>query len=226
MAGTEQRQQFDADRFREDYWKSLEWERPFYVERPPAFTPAAAAQERYSQPSIMYKFISQWIPWQYTDYHDESMSFHESAYLGDWSALPKFRVSGPGATAFLDAYCANSFRIFEPGQIKHSIQTNEVGKLVGEGILYRLPDGGYRYTGGSAYWLDHWLQAGHWDADGGLDSPEEFVFAIQGPRSLEVLEDLVGESLRDLEFSRARPVRVGDAEVMLLRSGVSGELGY
>src|SRR5438874_2503931 len=172
MPGPEQHSRLDLDRFREDYWKSLEWERPFYVERPPAFTPAAAAQESYSQSSIMLKFISQWLPWQYTDYHDESMSFHESAYLGDWSSLPKFHVSGPDATAFLDAYCANSFRVFEPGQIKHSIQTNEDGKIVGEGILYRLEDGSFRYTGGSAYWLDYWLRADAWDAVGEIDTPD------------------------------------------------------
>ena len=106
MGAPEQLEQLDAERFREDYWKSLEWDRPFYVERPPAFSPAAAAQERYAQPSMMVKFVSQWIPWQYTDYHDESMSFHDAAFLGDWSSLPKFRILILGCPAQRSAVVA------------------------------------------------------------------------------------------------------------------------
>lgn len=34
------------------------------------------------------------------------------------------------------------------GRIKHAIQTNEDGKVVGEGILYKISDEEYRYSGG------------------------------------------------------------------------------
>ena len=79
MSGPDQRPPLDPERFRDDYWKSLQWDKPFYVERPPSFSPAAAAQVELAQSSIMLKFVSQWIPWQYTDYHDESLAFHETA---------------------------------------------------------------------------------------------------------------------------------------------------
>lgn len=216
----------EMNRFRDDYWSSLQLDRPFYSQRPAAFSPAAAAQEHYAESAIMWKFISQWIPWQYTDYHDESMSFHESAYLGDWSSLPKFRISGPDAVRFLSAYCGNSFRTFEVGQVKHSIQTNEEGKVVGEGVLYKRPDGSFRYTGGGAYWLNYWFLEGDWDAEAALDTPDEFVFAVQGPSSLAVMEALAGERLRDIGFSRCRPIEIRGHRMTLLRVGVSGELGY
>lgn len=216
----------DMERFRADYWGSLQWEEPFYVQRPPAFSPAAAAQEHYSQSSMMWKFISQWLPWQYTSFADESMSFHESAYLGDWSSLTKFRISGPDATRFLSAYCANSFREFEVGRIKHSIQPNEAGKVVGEGLLVKLGEDEFRYTGGGAYWLDHWFRAGGWDAQAQLDSPEEFVFAVQGPASLAVMEAVTGSDLRGLDFGWATTAPVDGHPCRILRAGVTGELGY
>ena len=135
----------------------------------------------------MWRFISMWVPWQYTDFIEESLSYHETAYLGDWSALTKFRVKGPEALRFLTAYTTNDLSKFNVGQIKHAIQTNEDGKVVGEGILYRVSDDEYRYSGGAAYWLAYWLKEGGWKAQGGVDSAEEFVFVIQGPKSLAIL---------------------------------------
>ena len=217
---------FDVERYCADYGKSLEWDKPFYVERPAVFSPAAAAQEGNGSCSLMWRFISQWIPWQYTDFIDESLSFHETAYLGDWSALPKFRVEGPQALEFLGAYTVNNLVDFNTGQIKHAIQTNEDGKVVGEGILYKLADNEYRYTGGGAYWLSTWLARGTWQAVGRIDTPEEFVFVIQGPRSLAVLENVTGESLRDIGFNRTRMTQIAGRAVRVLRTGITGELGY
>jgi vanillate/3-O-methylgallate O-demethylase len=217
---------FDPERYTADYAKSLEWEKPFYVERPAVFSPAAAAQEGNGSCSMMWRFISEWIPWQYTNFIDESLSFHETAYLGDWSALTKLRVRGPEALKFLSAFTVNNLGSFNVGQIKHAIQTNEDGKVVGEGILYKIADHDYRYTGGAAYWLKYWLDAGGWNAQGRIDTPEEFVFVVQGPRSLSILEKATGESLRDIKFSYTRMTRIGSHAVRILRTGITGELGY
>jgi len=218
--------EFDIERYRADYARSLEWDRPFYVERPAFFSPAAAAQEGNGACSIMWRFISEWIPWQYTNFIEESLSFHETAYLGDWSALPKFSVKGPDAQNFLSAYTVNNLARFTPGQIKHAIQTNEEGKVAGEGILYKADAEDYRYTGGAAYWLSHWLHAGRWNAEGRIYTPEEFVFVIQGPNSLAILEKVTGEGLRDIKFSYTRMTQIGGHAVRILRTGITGELGY
>jgi vanillate/3-O-methylgallate O-demethylase len=216
----------DLGKYREEYRKSLEWDKPFYLERPAVFSPAAAAQEGNGACAMMWRFISEWLPWQYTNYIDESLSFHETAYLGDWSALTKFRVKGPDALTFLSAYTTNDVSKFNVGQIKHAIQTNEDGKVVGEGILYKISEEEYRYSGGGAYWLDYWLREGGWEAEGGIDSPDEFVFVIQGPKSLAILEAATGESLREIKFSTTRMTRLGEHRVRILRTGITGELGY
>jgi glycine cleavage system aminomethyltransferase T len=216
----------DIARYREDYRQSLEWAKPFYLERPAVFSPAAAAQEGNGACALMWRFISMWLPWEYTDFVEESLSYHETAYLGDWSALTKFRVKGPEALKFLSAYTTNDLSKFSVGQIKHAIQTNEDGKVVGEGILYKISDDEYRYSGGGAYWLAYWLKEGRWNAQGGVDSAEEFVFVIQGPKSLAILEKATGENLRDIRFSHTRMTRIDAHPVRILRTGITGELGY
>jgi vanillate/3-O-methylgallate O-demethylase len=216
----------DIAKYRDDYQRSLEWEKPFYIERPAVFSPAAAAQEGNGACAMMWRFISEWLPWQYTDFIDESLSFHQTAYLGDWSALTKFRVKGRDALKFLSAYTTNNLVKFNVGQIKHAIQTNEEGKVVGEGILYKISEDEYRYSGGAAYWLSYWLNQGAWDARGSIDSADEFVFVIQGPKSLLILEKATGESLRDIKFSSTRMTQIAGHAVRILRTGITGELGY
>jgi len=216
----------DLERYQDDYRRSLEWDKPFYVDRPAAFSPAAESQENYGQNGMLYKFISQWIPWQYTDFVGESLSFHETAYLGDWSSLTKFWINGPDALEFLSRHCANNFRKFNPGQIKHAIQTDSNGKVAGEGILYKISDHEYQYSGGGNYWLYYWFKQGKWNAEARINSSDYFVFVIQGPKSLHVMEKVAGEKFRDLKFGYTRMSKIENYDVRILRTGVTGELGY
>jgi len=57
-------------------------------------------------------------------------------------------------------------------------------------------------------------------------TPDQFIFGVQGPTSLFVLEKATGEGLRDIGFSRSRGSRLGGVAVRILRTGISGELGY
>jgi glycine cleavage system aminomethyltransferase T len=217
---------FKRQTYRDTYWASLDNPKPFAIERPPAFSPAAAAQEQQSAGFMYWKFISEWIPWQYTNFFEESESFHNTAYLGDWSALPKLRVEGRDARKFLQQYTVNDLAKFAPHQIKHAIQVNEAGKVAGEGVLYRLGEEDYRYTGGAVYWLDHWCKAGQYAASSTIYTPDEFVFVVQGPKSIHILEKALGAGLRDLRFSYWSAGRIAGHEIRVLRTGITGELGY
>ncbi|MGH3289936.1 MAG: hypothetical protein ACRDPD_35535, partial [Streptosporangiaceae bacterium] len=63
------------------------------------------------------------------------------------------------------------------------------------------------------------VQPGNWDAEFADISPETFIFGIQGPQSLFILEKAIGESLRDLGFNRSRPAALGGVPVRVLRTG-------
>lgn len=49
---------------------------------------------------------------------------------------------------------------------------------------------------------------------------------MQGPASLFILEKAAGESLRDIAFNHSRPAHVAGVPVRVLRTEISGELGY
>ena len=122
----------------------------FARERPAYFSPAAAVQDRTGNGAYGH-FAQMMLPCEYTGWVEESAAHTRSCYLGDWSALNKVRITGPGALAFLDWLGMNDLSTFPKGQIKHSVQLDENGWIASEGILLRLGEQQFVYTGRIEY---------------------------------------------------------------------------
>ncbi|MFF5142967.1 aminomethyl transferase family protein [Streptomyces sp. NPDC013157] len=199
---------------------------PFVTRRPAYFSPAAAAQDESNARGGFGEFAQTLLPLEYTDWTEESAAHVHACYIGDWSSLHKVVVRGPQALDFLAWLGMRDLSRFEHGRIKHHVQLDGHGWVASEGILCRLSEEEFLYTAGSGDWLMWQLGEGGWDAEFEDVSPERFIFGVQGPASLATLEKLTGESLRDIGFSRSRMSRLAGVPVRLLRTGISGELGY
>jgi hypothetical protein len=80
-------------------------------------------------------FTVRWGLPEYTDWIDESLSWKETCYIGDWSFLWERRFRGPDVLKLFSDISVNSFAKFDIGQSKHVIHTNKNGKVIHEGIL-------------------------------------------------------------------------------------------
>ncbi|PIM66104.1 glycine cleavage system protein T, partial [Streptomyces sp. JV178] len=67
---------------------------------------------------------------EYTDWLDESMSWKDACYIGDWSFLWQHRITGPDALTMLGDITVNTLANFALGQSKHAIHTNQDGKVI------------------------------------------------------------------------------------------------
>lgn len=199
---------------------------PFVAQRPAYFSPAAAAQDESNTLGGYGHFAQTLLPLEYSDWVEESAAHVTSCYIGDWSSLHKVVVRGSQALDFLAWLGMRDLSRFELGQIKHHVQLDENGWVASEGVLCRLGEEEFLYTAGSGDWLIWQLSQGSWDVEVEDVSPERFIFGIQGPAALDALERLTGENLRDIAFSRSRMSRIGGVPVRVLRTGISGELGY
>ncbi len=211
-----------------DAWKKTYTlkDRPFIVERPPVFSPAAAVQAEGNGSGMLYNWIPIWLPAEYTHWVEESLSYVETAYIGDWSALDKVRIKGPDALNFLRWVGMNSLRDFKIGRIKHHVQLNQDGKVCSEGVVIRESEDSFMYTGGGGNWTGYMFNRGKWDAVIEWVSADYYIFAVQGPKSFYILEKLIGESLRDIGFNQSRMARINGNSIRVLRTGITGELGY
>ncbi|HEX3616422.1 MAG TPA: hypothetical protein VHU61_07790 [Solirubrobacteraceae bacterium] len=199
----------------------------FTIARPPLFSPAASVQDRSNPRGWFGSFGPLFLPAEYSDgWVQETAAHVQSAYLGDWSSLAKVNVRGPQARAFLSWLGMNDLSDFAIGQIKHHVQLDEHAWIASEGVICRLDEDEYLYTAGSGDWLLWQFSQGSWDAEAVEVSPEGFIFGVQGPSSLAIVEAAAGESVRDIDFNRSRAATIAGADVRLLRTGISGELGY
>jgi len=97
---------------------------------------------------MYWRFLANLEPWVYTDWIDECMSWKETCYIGDWSALVKFRVTGPDALRYVTWSAAGSTENWQVGQAKHCIMCDQNGKVGGEGVSMRYAEDDFIISGG------------------------------------------------------------------------------
>lgn len=162
-------------------------------------------------------------PREFTNWLDEQLSWKETCYIGDWSFMPDLHVRGPDALELLSDLTVNSLERFPVGQAKHAIQCNQDGQVIGDGILYRLAADEYR-TQHLAAWPKFNAETDGYDVTAEIH--DSFIYQVQGPTSLQVLEALTDESLRDIGFMNVETIEIEGVEVVILRQGMSGEVGF
>ncbi len=177
--------------------------------------------------------------WQYAA--EEAKAIREGVGLIDASAFTKHVVRGPGATAFLDWFTCN--KLPNVGRINLTYALTNAGTTRTEYTIVR--------RGENDYYL---VSAGAWtayDADYLKKSAEDFmaggggyidihdvttqwgVFAIAGPKSRDVLNEIVKDANPETVLSNKRfpwlsmrNIELGMCPTMAIRVAYTGELGW
>lgn len=175
-------------------------------------TPVGYAWSRFGQP-------------EYTDWLDESLSWKQTCYIGDWSFLWQHRFTGPDAMRLLSDFSVNSMAGFAIGQSKHAIHTNEDGKVIHEGVLTRFGEEDFIVHGRGGFWLKHQLARGSYDAD--VTQEDWFIYQVSGPNAIKLLRKLdPSDRLLDTKYMWVAPITIAGHDIHALRQGMSGEIGF
>jgi vanillate/3-O-methylgallate O-demethylase len=214
--------------FREQYEKAQQLGKLAFVERPYFGSPAAPAQAETNASQIWGHLNAGYlIAYEYTRWWKESLALRQGAVLGDWSWLNKTRVSGRDAARFMDYATVKDLSKQAIGQIVYTPMVNEAGKVAIEGLTLKLADDEYIFTQSAGLrWLQFLRERSGLRVELDDVTPDYTCYALQGPKSTEVLEALTGGKWRDLRFSRFRKAELLGAETIVARQGVTGEVGY
>jgi aminomethyltransferase len=167
----------------------------------------------------------------FSSVEQEYFAIRNAATVYDLTPMVKYRIRGPAAQRYLNHLMTRDIGKLKCGRVAYSVWCNDDGQLIDDGTLFRLSDAEYRLCTAERQ-LD-WLldSALGFDVQISEVTEESAALAVQGPTSCAVLKafGLAGiERLKPFELSSfALPSAIGaDSELMVSRTGFTGDLGY
>ncbi len=173
-------------------------------------------------------FAGYYMPIQYQGIIEEHRCVRTAAGLFDVSHMGEFFISGPGAEQFLQWMTINDVSKLAPKQVQYSAMCYEDGGIVDDLLVYRLPNYYMMVVNAANLQKDwEWLQA-HKNADVTLEnrSDECALLALQGPKSMEILQTLTDLDLSKIAYYWLEEGKVAGEQMIISRTGYTGELGY
>ena len=139
----------------------------------------------------------------------------------------QIRVKGPDAERFTDYVITRDATRIEPLQAKYVILCNERGGILNDPVLLRLAEDEFWFSLADSDLL-FWLQGVNvgMRMDVEIDEIDVCPVQIQGPKSVGLMADLVGEGIRDIPYYGIMESEIAGCAVVISQSGFSGEKGY
>ena len=157
----------------------------------------------------------------------EHMSVRERVGIFDVSHLGKASVVGPGALGFLNSMFTNDLNRIEDGSAQYTLLCTEQGGVIDDLIVYRNSSDNLFLVPNASNTTDVVATLkSHVPAGIQITNlHNEFaVLAVQGPLAPQVMQSLGINT--DIDYMAFSHVVIGGAQVILCRTGYTGELGY
>lgn len=135
------------------------------------------------------------------------------------------QIEGPDAERLLDLVLTRDVTKLEPGKARYALACDDRGGILMDGILIRWTPDRFWYVLANGEFLA-WLEVHARGLDVVVSDPQSWVMQIQGPTSLDVLAAACDEPPSPFPYFAVAEVRMGGQDVLVSRTGWSGELGF
>ena len=186
------------------------------------------------------------MPVQYSSIIEEHLAVRSAVGIVDVSHMGRLRFEGRARPSFWPSCLTRRVADMQPGQVRYSLVTNDVGCILDDVLVgfYHDPYGQPFYllvvNAGNHTKIVNWIHA-HLLRERAERPGQEIVFAdvsrlwamfaIQGPRSVELLQPLVDVDLETMKYYRGAQIRILHPAAKrqggtISRTGYTGEDGF
>jgi len=177
----------------------------------------------------MVDFAGWEMPIQYTSIIEEHHAVRTAAGMFDIAHMGRLFFSGPDACDFLDSLVTNDVTKIAEGQIRYSLVTNEQGGILDDVLIYRFPEEYLVVVNASnREKIVQWFLQHKENFQVTMDDRtlSDFMFAIQGPLAVEILNPLIDTDISQIKYYWATATHFLDVPVLVSRTGYTGEDGF
>ena len=160
------------------------------------------------------------------DPHLEHDAIREAVGMWDTSALTKIQVRGPDALAAIDYLVTRDMTRIDVGQSAYCPILKDDGHFCDDAIIFHAAEDHFLVASAIGPTLGL-LQDYAKNRNLSVELDEELhVITVQGPKSIELLDAQTSANLSQLEFCHQINATLCGKEMMVSRTGYSGERGY
>lgn len=174
------------------------------------------------------EFAGYLMPIQYSSIIAEHKTVRNSVGVFDVSHMGEVFVSGEKALDFVQNITVNDASVLFPGRVQYSAMCYPDGGIVDDLLVYRLADDKFMLViNASNTEKDfNWMKENN---KFGVElknlSDDYSLLAVQGPRAKEVVQKICDKNL-DLEYYHFMQAKIAGIDMLVSRTGYTGELGY
>jgi aminomethyltransferase len=195
--------------------------------------PGIQASPFFSRTSAM-NINQQWIEWNgfasavyYADAHLEYFATRNTCGVFDVSPMRKYRFEGPDAEAMLDRMVTRDVCAQAVGTVAYNVWCTDNGRVVDDGTVFRLAGDEFMLCCADPCYDWFQLSAIGFPELTITDISEELAaLALQGPTSCAVLKAMGLAGIETCKPFQIMRFRYGSGDIMISRTGYTGDLGY
>ena len=156
----------------------------------------------------------------------EYFALRNTTGVFDITPMTKYRITGPDALAYLDRLVTRDMNKIRPGRVAYAVWCDDRGQVIDDGTIFHLKEGEYRLCSQERHMS--WLTAAAIGFDVSIvdETADVAALAVQGPTTWSILNNMGLEGLEELKPFGLTHFDFEGTELMVSRTGFTGDLGY
>lgn len=189
-------------------------------------SPYYEATQRYGCKSYT-PYNNMYLPLVYEDLISDYWALKNDVTLWDVGCERQVEITGPDAYKLMQHLTCRNLSNFQVGQCYYVPMTNENGGILNDPVALRLEE--------NKFWLSVadrevliWVRgyATGQKMDVTVREPDASPLAVQGPKSFDLMADLLGDWVRTLKYFWFKETELNGIPFVLTRTGWSKQGGY
>jgi aminomethyltransferase len=156
----------------------------------------------------------------------EYFAIRNTTGVFDITPMTKYRITGPDAFDYLDRLMTRDMSKVGPGRVAYTVWCDDNGQVIDDGTIFHLREGEYRLCSQERHMA--WLTSAAIGFDVSIvdETHDVAALAVQGPTTWSILNNMGLKGLEDLKIFGLTHFDFEGTELMVSRTGFTGDLGY